>query len=255
MSNCALYFGWYANHANGPLLNPKFRFKKGAIAVHLQSFSASKIHPKKHWVGPILTKGAAATLGNVWEPYLSFTHNFDIFYQRLIAGYTLVEAAHMALPAHSWQAVVVGDPLYRPFRALLNEPQMAETDKAFRAFRLGLQQWNTEPDTLVTQLRSAAARMESGILYEALGLRYLQRGQRPEAQAFFDSASASYQSPTDQARQLIHLITEHRIRGEKQEALALIQKGLESFEKTPQAKSFIALRNIIAPPAPPQAKP
>ena len=55
MTDAALYYGWYATHVNGPLRNPRFKFKRGAVAVHLHSFSAAKIEStNKHWVGPIL---------------------------------------------------------------------------------------------------------------------------------------------------------------------------------------------------------
>ena len=37
----ALYCGWYAGNANGPFSDPSFRFRPGAIAMHLHSFSAA----------------------------------------------------------------------------------------------------------------------------------------------------------------------------------------------------------------------
>ena len=36
----AIYYGWYDWHVNGPFKAPGFRFSKGAVAVHLHSFSA-----------------------------------------------------------------------------------------------------------------------------------------------------------------------------------------------------------------------
>ncbi len=41
MSDCALYYGWYAAGVTGPFADPLFRFRPGAIAVHIHSFSAS----------------------------------------------------------------------------------------------------------------------------------------------------------------------------------------------------------------------
>ena len=72
----------------------------------------------KRWCGPILHKGAAATLGNVYEPFLQTTHRMEIFHDRLLKGFTLAEAAYMAMPTLSWQGIVLGDPLYRPFPTL-----------------------------------------------------------------------------------------------------------------------------------------
>jgi uncharacterized protein (TIGR03790 family) len=112
----ALYFGWYETHVQGPFAVPGFRFPPGAVAVHIHSYSASTLRSDhRHWCGPLVARGAAATVGNVHEPYLQFTHHLGPFVAALIDGETLGTAAYRALPALSWQAVVVGDPHYRPF--------------------------------------------------------------------------------------------------------------------------------------------
>lgn len=255
MTEAALYYGWYAANANGPLLNPRFQFKKGAVAIHLHSFSASTIESTtKKWVGPILSKGAAATVGNVWEPYLTGTHNFDILHDRLLKGYSLVEAAHMAMPVHSWQSVVIGDPLYRPFLSQNQSPVMAADNKEYRAFRLGIQKWSAEPETLAVKLRTAAARMTSGRLYEAMGLRFLEENKIDEAKAFFASAAKVYPGEPDKLRQSLHLISIHRSFGEKEAALEVIADAQKRFSDLPEAKSLIGLKNILAPPPPAPAK-
>ena len=41
MTRAALYFGWYAENISGPFVRPDFRFARGAVAVHIHSFSAS----------------------------------------------------------------------------------------------------------------------------------------------------------------------------------------------------------------------
>jgi len=118
----AIYFGWYSDHLAGPISDPKFHFPPGAIAVHIHSFSASMIrNANQQWVGPLVERGVAATLGNVYEPYLSFTHHLDLFMDALAAGKTTGEAAYYSLPALSWQEVFIGDPLYRPFALGLPE--------------------------------------------------------------------------------------------------------------------------------------
>ncbi len=113
----ALYFGWYERHANGPFgKEGKFRFGKGAIAVHMHSFSCvSLADPARYWCAPLLERGAAVTFGNVYEPYLGLLTRPEVFLDRLLKGYSVAEAAWMATPALSWQNVVLGDPLYRPF--------------------------------------------------------------------------------------------------------------------------------------------
>lgn len=255
MNEAALYYGWYATHANGPLLNPDFRFKKGAVAIHLHSFSASQLqNPNRYWVGPILEKGAAATVGNVWEPYLAGTHYFDILHDRLLAGYSLVEAAHMAMPVHSWQSVVIGDPLYRPFKNRDTQPQVSEEDRAIYAFKLAITQWGSQPDTLIVKLRTAAARMSSGVLYEALGLRRLEENNIEEARAFFQSAGSSYPGASDKLRQQLHLIDSYRRTNENEAALEIIATAQQRFGDIPEAKALLALKIILDPPAPPPAQ-
>ncbi|MCU0781112.1 MAG: TIGR03790 family protein, partial [Akkermansiaceae bacterium] len=119
MTRASLYYGWYDWHVSGPFLNPAFRFRPGAVAMHLHSFSAQQLaDPAKNWSAALLERGAAATVGNVFEPYLGPTHHFNILHERLLAGWTWVEAAWAAMPVTSWQGIVLGDPLYRPFARL-----------------------------------------------------------------------------------------------------------------------------------------
>lgn len=117
VNQVALYAGWYASDAQGPFFQPPRRFATGAIAYHLHSFSAATLHSRTaNWCGPLLSAGAAATMGCVYEPYLDLTPHIDIFIDRLLQGFTLVEAATMSQKGLSWMVTVVGDPLYRPFR-------------------------------------------------------------------------------------------------------------------------------------------
>ena len=53
----ALYCGWYAGNANGPFSDPSFRFRPGAIAMHLHSFSAADFKvPGRGWSSALLEK-------------------------------------------------------------------------------------------------------------------------------------------------------------------------------------------------------
>lgn len=115
-----LYAGWYARHLDGPAAIERFRFPDGAVAAHLHSFSASPLRSdSKGWVGPLVHRGVAATFGNVAEPYLDFTHHFDAFFAALLNGWNIADAAYFAQPTLSWQNIVVGDPLYQPFKRSL----------------------------------------------------------------------------------------------------------------------------------------
>lgn len=112
----ALYFGWYAENLNGPFALPGFRFPAGAVAVHLHSGSATTLRSATAgWSGPLVARGVTATVGNVFEPYLQLLHRPDLLLRALARGDTFGDAAYYAEPVLSWQAIAIGDPLYRPF--------------------------------------------------------------------------------------------------------------------------------------------
>jgi hypothetical protein len=110
------YFGWYAANLNGPFAADGFRFPPGAIALHIHSYSAATLRSATQgWCGPLVARGVTATLGNVFEPYLQLTHRPQLLVQALASGATLGDAAYYALPVLSWESILIGDPLYRPF--------------------------------------------------------------------------------------------------------------------------------------------
>jgi uncharacterized protein (TIGR03790 family) len=116
MKDAAIYAGWYTESITGALARADFKFRPGAVAYHIHSWSASSLRNPDHlWTGPLLARGAAVSFGNVFEPFLALTPHVDIFFKRLLAGATFVEAGWYSQPAVSWQTVFVGDPLYRPF--------------------------------------------------------------------------------------------------------------------------------------------
>jgi uncharacterized protein (TIGR03790 family) len=116
----ALYFGWYAGNLNGPFAREGFVFPAGAVALHIHSFSAPTLQADgSGWCGPLVARGVAATVGNVFEPYLGFTHRPNLLLRALSQGKNFGDAVYYALPALSWQAVAIGDPLYRPFKVSL----------------------------------------------------------------------------------------------------------------------------------------
>ena len=117
MSQIGIYAGWYDEHVSGPFTRPTVEFMPGAFAYHIHSFSAVSVRTAtRHWVGPLLAKGATITMGSVDEPYLSGTPDVVVFIARLVLqGFSFGEAAYSAQSVLSWQTTVVGDPLYRPY--------------------------------------------------------------------------------------------------------------------------------------------
>ncbi len=169
----AFYFGWYAGNLNGPFAREGFTFPPGAVALHIHSYSAPTLHSDSSgWCGPLVARGVTATVGNVFEPYLGFTHRPNFLLRALSQGKNFGDAAYYALPALSWQAVAIGDPLYRPFQVSLENqlqsperlpPALAPYAVIRRAHLLARQGQKTEALALL----KAAQREQPGL---ALGL-------------------------------------------------------------------------------------
>jgi uncharacterized protein (TIGR03790 family) len=125
----ALYFGWYAWNVTGPFTREGFRFPPGAVALHIHSFSAETLNAAdKYWTGPLVARGVTATVGNVYEPYLTFTHHPHLMLRALVRGETWGDAVFYSLRALSWQCVAIGDPLYRPFKVRFAEQWTRRAD-------------------------------------------------------------------------------------------------------------------------------
>ena len=123
MSEAAFYLGWYHEVVSGPVSRRDFQFARGAVAYHLHSFAAWTVRTSSEkWAGPLLAKGAACTMGSVYEPFLLGSPQLDIFTDRLCQGYTFAEASYMSQRLLSWMATFLGDPLYRPFAKPVRPP-------------------------------------------------------------------------------------------------------------------------------------
>lgn len=257
---CAFYFGWYDFHANGFLLDPGFRFQPGAIAVHLHSFSAESLRqPGKFWAGPILQKGATATLGNVWEPFLQMTHHFDQFHLALMEGYTLAEAAATSMPVTSWMNVVIGDPLYRPMaRRLAIDPELmrAKGDASWKAVAIALERWKNEPEKAARSLREAGLAKKDSVLLESSGWLEYKADRMLQAQEDFENAAKFHRDRADQLRCRMHAAECLLARREKSFALKALRDAARDFSDLPQVKAVHQhIQRLDPPPPPPPAKP
>lgn len=109
----ALYCGWYSV---GKYVHA-FEFVPGAVGFHIASSEAVNLRnaDSGQWCPNLLKKGITATLGPVGEPYLVSFPQPKAFFSELYDGRCLVEAFYRTKPFNSWQLVLIGDPLYRPF--------------------------------------------------------------------------------------------------------------------------------------------
>lgn len=186
-----LYFGWYTDRISGAVASPTFRFKRGAIACHLHSFSASVLRSSgQAWAGPLLAKGAAVTFGNVFEPYLSLTIHFDVLNKRLLEGFTVAEAAWNATPALSWMNVMLGDPLYRPYGKGLGAKLGEGTERDYALYQGMVQRMAAESDAHVkTALSDYAVKRQRPLLLELTGLLSALQSRHREAIELLEHAA------------------------------------------------------------------
>lgn len=250
LRDTALYYGWYDWHLSGPFKHPDFRFRPGAVAVHIHSFSAQQLRsPSRNWSAPLLAKGAAATLGNTAEPFLHLTHHLHVFNDRLLKGYSLAEAAAMSMPALSWHAIALGDPLYRPFLHLDGSGKKLPDDKLFRALRIAKLRWPHDTKTRHQNLRLAAERMGDGRLLEAIALDLAASGQRALANETLRAAKQLYPELNDRLRIQLLIAKHDRETKNQISATKTLRDALRDFGHIPAAEAAKAWLDIIDPPA------
>lgn len=250
VTNAALYYGWYTANIAGAMTSSTF--SRGAVAVHIHSFSAATMrNPNSHWSAPLLARGAAATLGNVYEPYLTLTAHLDVFNDRLLNGFTLAESGYMSLRALSWMNVIIGDPLYKPFAATERPGKAESPDNPWVQLSQQLRQSAHRGLTQTITLARFARTSPSGINYEALGMLESFLGQPLEAIASLESAGQLYGHTPDSFRTVIERIRILQSIGDKNAALKLIDRTALRPQPPDRARLLTALRNEISPPPPP----
>ncbi len=115
----AIYCGWYSLKK----YIDAFDFVDGAVGYHISSWEAIDIRDpnSSQWCPAMLSDGITATLGSVAEPYLYAFPLPTAFFSELFKGSCLVEAFYHTKPFNSWQFLLLGDPLYRPFKKTLDK--------------------------------------------------------------------------------------------------------------------------------------
>ncbi len=212
----------------------------GAVAVHIHSFSASTLHDEKaNWAGPLLAKGAAATIGNVYEPYLQLTAHLDVFNDRLLHGFTFAESAYMSVQALSWMSVMVGDPLYRPYATWVGieekgEPEKASTDwSAYHDFAA------KNSSMPAAEFRAAAkqfaARTRNAPMLEDVGLLEAAAENYVGAAGCFDLARTTYTQRDDILRTVLHEADALAKQNKAKRALDLVRSVLRVAPDAPAA--------------------
>jgi uncharacterized protein (TIGR03790 family) len=231
----AFYLGWYSESLAGAFASPGVQFLPGAVACHLHSASASTLRSTTQgWCGPLISRGVDAVMGNVYEPYLALTSNFDIFSERLLRGYTFAEAAWASLRATSWMNVVVGDPLYSPFALLADaEPGFTGELAAFH---------RSAKNDLVDA--------STGVTSEAWAHRRLAEGDEAGAEFLFQQALKKHKDGDSRAR-VAWSYSEWLLQKDRKDAALAILKETEAKMRGEKAAAFLSARLLqLDPPKP-----
>lgn len=97
-----------------------FEWQKGAVGFHVASSEGTALKKENSQVGcrRMIEDGVCATVGPVGEPYLQSFPEPEVFFGLPTEGVlSLGECYTVSLPCLSWKMVLIGDPLYRPFRS------------------------------------------------------------------------------------------------------------------------------------------
>jgi len=96
---------------------PAFEWQQGSVGYHIASQECQSLRRGEYWCKRMLEEGVAATLGPVGEVYVQAFSPPEIFFALLTEGrLSLAEVYFYSIPSWSWKMVLVGDPLYRPFK-------------------------------------------------------------------------------------------------------------------------------------------
>lgn len=246
MQGVAVYFGWYAYPANGPFAptSPNaFRFEPGAIAFHLHSYSCGSIKDAKMWVPALLKRGAVVSAGNASEPYLHATIHPDIFYNRLLRGYTVAEAALQATPYLSWQNLVLGDPLYRPFAA--RTVNRAPQDNRFVQWSLMTAGCRGNYEQMLAKMPRYLTGKNGAFFAEAFAWYCLENRAPGKAADYFRMAMNASSRHEDKLRNRLLYISSLFTKGEQELAENLMRRCLEETIRSPYYAAVEATADVV----------
>ena len=223
-------------------------------------FSASTLRDENSgWAGPLLSRGAAATIGNVYEPYLELTAHLDIFNDRLLHGFTFAESVFMASRVLSWMGVAVGDPLYRPYLNWTQidsktPPKSAVPWRAYHEF--AIKNNRLYPSDYRTQARVVGARTHNPIMLEDVGLIELRDGKLRDAIAVLEQARGAYSKRDDIIRCVLEESDALVKAGKPNRALDLIRRVLRIIPESPAVQLLHKMESdltskALMSPAPP----
>jgi uncharacterized protein (TIGR03790 family) len=255
LSQVAFYAGWDDEHVSGPFALPTVEFMPGAFAYHLNSFSALTLRSTdRHWAGPLLARGATATMGCVDEPYLQLMPDMAVFFDDFAnLGFSYGEAAYGCQRFLSWQTAVIGDPLYRPFGRKQVEQEQQNLEKRHSK----LLEWaqlrdvnqrlvqGAPPAEAIAYLEKTPMTHQSAVLTEKLAELYSQAGKAEDSVKSLQQVLKLGPTPQQRVRVTLTLGVRLMALGRNQEAYDLYRQFLKLSPDYPdQLNIYRHLRDL-----------
>jgi hypothetical protein len=183
----------------------------------------------------------------VYEPYLGLTTDLGVFSSTLLAGRNLAESFYRAQPVLSWMAVLLGDPLYRPYSRLKDPGPVPNvwTDYRNIILRHGGNVLQAAHD-LVQQARSA----HESLYLEALGAAQMDAGALPAAKASFREAAALTKDPRVSFRLVLEEARVLEKEGHPDKGASLLRRALPVFPAPEQRDLLLLWIARMDPPKP-----
>jgi tetratricopeptide (TPR) repeat protein len=205
-------------------------------------------------VAPLISRGATASLGNVYEPYLQLTNHLNIFNDRLLHGFTFAESAYMSIQALSWMNVMVGDPLYRPYASWLQIDASRDSGKTTNEWKMyhdfALKNLERPAPEYRTLARQVASRARNGPMIEDLGLMEAADGNFAAATSYFQQARACYTKRDDILRAVLEEADGWIKQKKPKRALDVVRSTLRIVPDAPAAALLRKIEQDLTAPAP-----
>ena len=273
------YYSWGSNDPAVTERHPGVEFAPGALAsMFLSSDARTFAEPPETWkpgswesrqsyfaaspqslTGDLVRAGVTGVAGYVAEPYLDTSVRPEILFPAYVSGLTLAEAFYAALPALSWQSVVLGDPLCAPFTkthmaaADINPPLDRETELPafFSTHRLATAQMSKTNAAAAKLVARAEARLakdnpagalealeqavkidpELLVAWQALGDLYQQRKDFAKAMAAYRHILQRNPKDAISLNNLAYILAVRE--GKPKEALAFADRALLLEPRSP----------------------
>jgi uncharacterized protein (TIGR03790 family) len=254
------YYSWGSNDAAITTRRLGLGFVPGALAgTYVSTDGRTFAEPPATWTigkwldrstffagspqslaGDLIREGVTGVAAQVAEPYLDASARADILFPAYLAGFNLAESFYLSMPYLSWQTIVIGDPLCRPFAQRPPDPAAAdkgldpatELPAIFSARRLAVLTRTTSPGAAKAMLRAEAR---------------LARGDRSGGQKALEEATALDTK----------LITAHLMLASEYEGQNAFDKAVERYRLALASSpdSVMALNNLAYALATRQADP